>query len=85
MDLIISLLSSLTEPITFVSQLSLVLHIGNGIPQYLLLDKFQSFALDNQLLNLFSPVELGIQFICLFKETNLSLILDTPINHESRG
>ena len=85
MDLIISLLNSLTDPITFVSLLSIVLHIGNGIPQYLLLDKFQSFALDSQLLNLFSPVDLGTQFISLFKETNLFLILDTPINQESRG
>ena len=47
------------EPIQISSDPSSVLQIGNGVPQYLLLDKFQSTMFSNQLPKRPSPVDLG--------------------------
>src|SRR6478736_921530 len=81
----ISKYSSSTEPITFTSVPSSVLQIGNGIPQYLERDKFQSLAFFNQFPKRPSPVAFGFQLIVSFKSNILSLTLVISINHESRG
>ena len=78
-------LSSATEPIMISSLPSAVLQIGNGIPQYLDLERFQSLALANQFPNLPSPVAFGFQLICWFKDTILSFTSVILINQESKG
>ena len=55
----------LMEPITWVSLPSAVRQKGNGIPQKRDLERFQSFALDNQFPKRPSPVDLGFQLISL--------------------
>ena len=84
-DLVISFFSSSTEPIIIVSFESSVLQIGRGIPQNLDLERFQSFALESQLPNLPSPVDLGFQLIDPLSFVKTSLFSVTLINQESRG
>src|SRR5690606_5906148 len=62
MDFAISFFNSSIEPIQICSPLSLD-HIGSGVPQNLLLLKFQSTIFSNQLPNLPSPVLLGFQLM----------------------
>ena len=84
-DFFISFFNSAIDPIMIVSFESEDFQIGRGIPQNLDLDKFQSFALANQLPNLPSPVDLGFQLIDLLSSTNRSFFSVTFINHESKG
>ena len=81
----ISLYNSSTEPMQISSVLSSVLQIGNGIPQYLERDKFQSFAFFNQFPKRPSPVAFGFQLMVSFKSNILSLISVTLMNQESNG
>ena len=69
----ISLINSSTDPIIFCSVPSSFIQIGIGTPQYLDLDKFQSFACASQFPNLPSPVDFGFQLIDLLKLTIFSL------------
>ena len=71
--------------LTFIFNLSLEDHMGNGIPQNLERDKFQSLAFISQLLNRFSPADFGFQLIDLFKLTILSWALSILINQEFKG
>ena len=84
-DCCISYFNSSIEPIQITSLPSSVLQIGNGIPQNLDLDKFQSLAFSNQFPNLPSPVDFGFQLILLFKSYIVSLNSETLINQESNG
>src|SRR6187200_3314384 len=84
-DFSISLYNSSTDPITLISEPSSVLQIGNGIPQYLERDKFQSLAFFNQFPKRPSPVAFGFQLIVSFKSNILSLTLVISMNHESNG
>ncbi len=85
MDFFISFFNSFSEPIHISSEPFSVLQIGNGIPQNLDLDKFQSFTFSNHLPNLPSPVDFGFQFIEVFNSTIESLIFEVLINQESTG
>ena len=84
-DILISFISSSTDPIILYSELSSLVHIGRGTPQNLDLERFQSFADFNQFPNLPSPVELGFQLISLFRLNILSDKSLTLINHDSMG
>ena len=77
--------NSFSDPITFVSFPSELLQIGNGIPQNLDRERFQSFALLSQFPNLPSPVAFGFQFISLFRAVMFSLTSLILMNQESRG
>ena len=81
----ISPFNSSIEPIAISSFPSSVRHIGRGIPQYLDLDKFQSFAFANQLPKRPSPVALGFQLTPRFNSNIRSLKSVTFINQESNG
>ena len=84
-DFSIALYSSSTEPMITSSLLSSVLHIGNGIPQYLERERFQSLAFFNQFPKRPSPVDFGFQLIVSFRSNILSFISVTLINQESNG
>ena len=73
------------DPIQISSVPSSVLHIGNGVPQYLLRDKFQSTIFSNQLPKRPSPVLFGFQLIVLFNSTKRSFTAVVLINHASNG
>ena len=62
-------LSSAIDPIMHSSEASSVLQMGNGIPQYRDLERFQSFALASQLPKRPSPVDFGFQLISLLSST----------------
>ena len=81
----IALYSSSTEPISTSSVPSSVLQIGNGIPQYLERDKFQSLAFFNQFPKRPSPVAFGFQLMVSFRSNIRSLTSVTLINQESNG
>src|SRR5690606_4788141 len=85
MDLLISFTNSSTEPIQISSVLSSVLQIGNGIPQYLERDKFQSFAFLSQFPKRPSPVAFGFQLIVSFRSNIRSFTSVTLINQLSKG
>ena len=80
-----SVFNSSTEPMHIVSSPSSVVHIGIGIPQYLDLERFQSFAFSNQFPNLPVPVEAGFQLIVWFNSTILFLTFVALINQLSSG
>ena len=84
-DFSISWYNSSTDPIKISSCLSSVLQIGNGIPQYLERDKFQSFAFFNQFPKRPSPVALGFQLIESFKSNMRSRTSVILMNQESKG
>ena len=81
----ISAFNSLTEPMQISSLPSSVLQIGKGIPQYLDLDKFQSFAFANQFPKRPVPVDSGFQLMVLFNPCMRSFTSVTFINQESNG
>ena len=60
-------------------------HIGNGTPQNLDLERFQSLADFSQFPNLPSPVDFGFQFISLLRVNILSERLLILINQDSIG
>jgi hypothetical protein len=62
-DFSISLYNSSIEPIRISSVPSSFLQIGNGIPQYLERDKFQSLAFFIQFPKRPSPVDFGFQLM----------------------
>ena len=62
-----------------------VVQIGNGVPQYLDLLKFQSTIFSNQFPNLPDPVDSGCQLISLFICINSFLNLVVAINQDSNG
>src|SRR5688572_9446674 len=84
-DFSISLYNCSTEPIMISSVLSSVRQIGNGMPQYLERDKFQSFAFLSQFPKRPSPVALGFQLISSFKSNRRSLTSLILMNQESKG
>ncbi len=84
-DFSISLYNSSTEPTQMVSVPSSFLHNGNGIPQYLERDKFQSLAFFNQFPKRPSPVAFGFQLMVSFKSNILSFTSVTLMNQESNG
>ncbi|MEZ7982264.1 MAG: hypothetical protein QMC32_00770 [Cytophagales bacterium] len=84
-DLSISKINSLIDPIHFSSLLSNVLQTGKGVPQKRSRLKFQSTRFFNQLPNLPSLILLGIQLISLFNLINKSLKKVVFINQESNG
>ncbi|MCY1232165.1 hypothetical protein D9M72_446420 [compost metagenome] len=67
------------------SFLSSVLQIGNGIPQYLERDRFQSLAFFSQFPKRPSPVDFGFQLIVSFRSNILSFTSVTLMNQESNG
>ena len=81
----ISALSSAIEPMRISSFPSSVLHIGSGIPQKRLRDKFQSFAFASQFPKRPSPVDLGFQLMPRLSSCIRSLKSVTFINQESSG
>ena len=84
-DILISLISSSTDPNILYSEFSSFTQIGKGTPQNLDLERFQSFADLSQFPNLPSPVELGFQLIFLLRLYILSVKSLTLINHDSIG
>src|SRR6476620_7424400 len=81
----ISLYNSSTEPIRISSVPSSDLQMGNGIPQYLERDKFQSLAFFSQFPKRPSPVAFGFQLMVSFRSNILSLTSVTLMNQESNG
>src|SRR6056297_970582 len=83
--LAISDFNSSTEPIINSSLPSSVRQIGNGIPQYLDLDRFQSLALANQFPKRPSPVDFGFQLMVWFNSNIRSFTSVTLMNQEFKG
>ena len=75
--------NSLMEPTQIISYMSSLAQIGIGLPQYLFLEKHQSFASASQLWNLFSWTNAGthLEFWLFFN--NWSLISVTLMNQVS--